>query len=96
MPNGAKASIILGSARGSVPSEQSGLASRPSGMTQILDLPGLRPATQAWRTVLSDSLALQGDQMLNDREPLSGQQFMPFDIEIYTRSVSDRSHHLLG
>src|SRR6516164_7948405 len=37
MPNGAKASIIRGSERGSVPSEQSGLASRPSGMTQILD-----------------------------------------------------------
>jgi hypothetical protein len=65
-------------------------------MTQILDRPGLRPATQAWRTVLSDGLALQGDQMLNDREPSGDQQFMPFDIEIYARSVIDRSHYLLG
>jgi hypothetical protein len=50
MPNGAKASTIRGSERGSVASEQSGLASRPSGMMQILDLPGVRLATQATKT----------------------------------------------
>src|SRR5208283_5063237 len=37
MPNGAKVLTILGSERGSVPSEQSGFASRPWGMAQILD-----------------------------------------------------------
>src|ERR1700752_4294312 len=37
MPNGTSASTIRGSERGSVPSEQSGLASRPSATTQILD-----------------------------------------------------------
>jgi hypothetical protein len=65
-------------------------------MMQILDLPGLRPATQACRIALSDGLALQGDQMLNDREPKSAPLFMPFDIEIYAISVTDRSHYLLG
>jgi hypothetical protein len=44
---------------------------------------------------LSDGLALQGDQKLNDRKPETSPQFMPFDIEVYARSVTDRSRYLL-
>jgi hypothetical protein len=44
----------------------------------------------------SGHLALQSDQILNDREPSSCVLFMPLDIEIYARPVTDRSHHLLG
>jgi hypothetical protein len=65
-------------------------------MTEILDPPGLRPATQAWGIALSDGLALQNDQILNDRKPINDRQFMPFDIELHPRSVTDRSHYLLG
>jgi hypothetical protein len=45
---------------------------------------------------LSDGIALQGDQNLNDREPESGLVNMPFDVEIHARFVTDRSHYLLG
>jgi hypothetical protein len=65
-------------------------------MRQILDLPGLRPATQACRIALSDGPALQSEQMLNDRKPSDALLFMSFDIEIYAGSVTDRSHYLLG